>query len=309
MEARAQARRSLELDLRTALEKDAFDLLLSADLRHPHAPHPFLRGAAALASSTSAAWCRRRSSSRVAEEMGIIVEIGQQVLRKACLECRRWPGDTGVAVNLSSIQFSRSNVPALIRQTLAATGLPAEPAAHRDHRIDAVAGHAQVARGAAPAGNARRAGLARRLRNRLFEPELPAQLPAAQGEDRPVVPAGSGEHAPDDPAARRGAAQRGTRACASPSKGVETDEQLALIAGEASVDEVQGYLLGRPLPAADIRKLLDAMNADRRAGREGGVGAYVLHDATRPCVSNAGLRAIAYSLSDCSGSNPDEMRS
>jgi EAL domain-containing protein (putative c-di-GMP-specific phosphodiesterase class I) len=43
-------------------------------------------------------------------------------------------------------------------------------------------------------------------------------------------------------------------------EGVETDEQLALLAGEASVDEVQGYLLGRPLPAADIQRLLDAMN-------------------------------------------------
>jgi EAL domain-containing protein (putative c-di-GMP-specific phosphodiesterase class I) len=42
-------------------------------------------------------------------------------------------------------------------------------------------------------------------------------------------------------------------------EGVETDEQLALIAGETSVDEVQGYLLGRPLPAADIRRLLGAM--------------------------------------------------
>ena len=30
----------------------------------------------------------------VAEEMGLIVEIGNQVLYKACLECRRWPGDT-----------------------------------------------------------------------------------------------------------------------------------------------------------------------------------------------------------------------
>ena len=43
-------------------------------------------------------------------------------------------------------------------------------------------------------------------------------------------------------------------------EGVETEEQLALIASEPSVDEVQGYLLGRPLPAADIRKLLNAMN-------------------------------------------------
>jgi EAL domain-containing protein (putative c-di-GMP-specific phosphodiesterase class I) len=36
--------------------------------------------------------------------MGLIVEIGNQVLYKACLECRRWPGDTAVAVNLSPIQ-------------------------------------------------------------------------------------------------------------------------------------------------------------------------------------------------------------
>ena len=61
----------------------------------------------------------------VAEEMGLIVEIGNQVLYKACLECRRWPGDIAVAVNLSSIQFDRSNVPALVRETLAATNLPA----------------------------------------------------------------------------------------------------------------------------------------------------------------------------------------
>lgn len=57
--------------------------------------------------------------------MGLIVEIGNQALYKACLECRRWPGDIAVAVNLSSIQFDRSNVPALVRETLAATNLPA----------------------------------------------------------------------------------------------------------------------------------------------------------------------------------------
>ena len=61
----------------------------------------------------------------VAEEMGLIVEIGNQALYKACLECGQWPGDTTVAVNLSSIQFDRSNVPALVRETLAATNLPA----------------------------------------------------------------------------------------------------------------------------------------------------------------------------------------
>src|SRR5262249_28203133 len=48
-----------------------------------------------------------------------------QVLTKACLECLKWPGGTSVAVNLSSMQFSRSNVPALVRDVLAATNVSA----------------------------------------------------------------------------------------------------------------------------------------------------------------------------------------
>ena len=57
--------------------------------------------------------------------MGLIVEIGKQVLNKACLECLRWPEATSVAVNFSSIQFSRSNVPALVQDVLTATNLSA----------------------------------------------------------------------------------------------------------------------------------------------------------------------------------------
>jgi len=51
-------------------------------------------------------------------------------------------------------------------------------------------------------------------------------------------------------------------------EGVETEEQLALIASEASVDEVQGYLLGRPLPAADIRTLLNAATPTTGTARQ-----------------------------------------
>ena len=46
----------------------------------------------------------------VAEEMGLIVEIGNWVLQQACLECARWPERLRVAVNLSPIQFRRGNV-------------------------------------------------------------------------------------------------------------------------------------------------------------------------------------------------------
>ena len=47
------------------------------------------------------------------------------MLYNACVECRRWPGNTAVAVNFSPIQFERSNVPAIVRETLEATQLPA----------------------------------------------------------------------------------------------------------------------------------------------------------------------------------------
>ena len=145
MEASAQARRALEFDLRSATENEAFELyyqpLFNLKTKRIEACEALLR------------WPHRERGMispaefiPVAEEMGLIVEIGNQVLYKACLECRRWPGDIAVAVNLSSIQFDRSNVPALVRETLAATNLPAEPAPDRDNRIDFAPEHQKNAR-------------------------------------------------------------------------------------------------------------------------------------------------------------------
>ena len=119
-----QARRSLELDLRNALENDTFELhyqplvelktrrILGCEalLRWPHPERGMISPGEFIP---------------IAEEMGLIVEIGKRVLRKACQECRNWPGDIRVAVNLSPTQFSRSNVPNLVRDMLAETGLAA----------------------------------------------------------------------------------------------------------------------------------------------------------------------------------------
>jgi len=58
----------------------------------------------------------------IAEEMGLIVEIGRLVLRKACIECATWPNDVR-AVNLSAIQFRRDDMANTIREALQAANL------------------------------------------------------------------------------------------------------------------------------------------------------------------------------------------
>jgi diguanylate cyclase (GGDEF)-like protein len=59
----------------------------------------------------------------LAEETGLIVPIGEWVLREACREAARWPNDLKIAVNLSPIQFTAGNVVELVASALASTGL------------------------------------------------------------------------------------------------------------------------------------------------------------------------------------------
>ena len=59
----------------------------------------------------------------VAEETGLISQIGAWVLRKACEEAATWPDDIGVSVNLSPLQFGSPSLVSNIVNTLAATGL------------------------------------------------------------------------------------------------------------------------------------------------------------------------------------------
>jgi diguanylate cyclase (GGDEF)-like protein len=257
MEASAQARRALELDLRSAAESEAFELYYQpifnlktrrietceALLRWPHhergmvSPGEFIP---------------------VAEEMGLIVEIGNQALYKACLECRRWPGDTAVAVNLSPIQFDRSNIPALVRETLAATNLPA-------HRLEIEITETTLLQ------NTRRT---RADLQQLAEIGVKISLDdfgTAYSSlsylhsfpfHKVKIDQSFLQDLNDDErritllrGMTRLSAQLGLRVVV---EGVETQQQLELLAAEDSIDEVQGYLLCRPMPAADLRKLLYA---------------------------------------------------
>lgn len=257
MEVSAQARRNLELDLRYALENDAFEvyyqpifdlrtkqiIVCEALLRWPHPERGMISPAEFIP---------------VAEEMGLIVEIGKQVLRKACTECRAWPGDTRVAVNLSPIQFSRANVPFLIRDALAATGLPAgrleieitettllqDTTKTRDYlrQLDELGVKISLddfGTGYSSLSYLHSFPLHKVKIDQSFLKELDVdarRLTLLRG-------------------IARLSAELGLRVAV---EGVETYEQLELISAEDSVDEVQGYLFSMALPGPAIRQLLRA---------------------------------------------------
>src|SRR4051794_13319817 len=124
MDARAQARRLLEMDLRAALQRDEFEayyqpirdvvsgrvVAFEALLRwnHPErgliAPMNFIP---------------------LAEETGLIIQLGEFVLRSACTDAATWPDDVDVAVNLSPVQFKNPNLIASVTEALVASGLDA----------------------------------------------------------------------------------------------------------------------------------------------------------------------------------------
>lgn len=62
----------------------------------------------------------------LAEETGLITQIGEWVLHTACTVAANWPPDVKVAVNLSPVQFRKTNLPDVVMYALAQSGLPPE---------------------------------------------------------------------------------------------------------------------------------------------------------------------------------------
>ena len=61
----------------------------------------------------------------IAEESGLIVPLGEWVLRQSLNDAKSWPRDVRVAVNFSAIQFARGNVVEMVRRALSDTKFPA----------------------------------------------------------------------------------------------------------------------------------------------------------------------------------------
>ena len=60
----------------------------------------------------------------LAEETGMIVPLGEWVVRQACDDAASWPADVKVAVNLSPVQFKQAELFDVIQRALQQSGLP-----------------------------------------------------------------------------------------------------------------------------------------------------------------------------------------
>jgi diguanylate cyclase (GGDEF)-like protein len=122
METEANDRHALELDLKAAIAEGAFEI--------HYQPLVDLRSNAVIGCEALLRWWHpvRGMVSPVdfipvAEETGLIDEIGVWVLRTACAEAATWPGHLSIAVNVSPVQFRSPSLALKVAAALAETGL------------------------------------------------------------------------------------------------------------------------------------------------------------------------------------------
>lgn len=188
----------------------------------------------------------------LAEETGLILPLGEWVLRTACAEAASWSHPYKIAVNLSAVQFAHADLPKLIHEILFETGL-------RASRLEL-----EITESTIIADKIRTLDILRRIRalgvtiaiddfgtgyssletlrgfpfdkiklDRLFMSEVETS-PQAKAIIRAVLALG---HSLDIPVL---------------AEGVETQTQLSILRDEGC-NEAQGFLLGRPAPLGEIQ--------------------------------------------------------
>lgn len=256
-----EARRILELDLRKALANEEFELF--------YQPLVNLKSGRIATCEALLRWNHpvRGTVSPidiipVAEDMGLIVDLGRWILRKACMECMKWPEAVSVAVNFSPQQFHQRDVLSEVRYALEVSGLPA-------HRLEIEITESSLLRNTQLTHDVlsqlRSLGVRISLDDfgtgysslsylhnfPLQKVKIDRSFLEGIDTDRPLT-------------LLRGVARLSADLGMSVVvEGVETNEQLELISADGAVTEAQGYLFSRPVPAVRIRQLLNASHGRR----------------------------------------------
>jgi diguanylate cyclase (GGDEF)-like protein len=259
MEAQAQARSALEQDLRHALPAGDLDVVyqptidldsneisgLEALLRWNHPRRGLIMPAEFIP---------------VAEDTGLISEIGEWVLNTACAEAAKWPASVRIAVNLSPVQFKDHGLVDTVKTALAASGLPAgrleleitETVVLQENESNRVTLQEMRALGVTIALDDFGIGYSSLSYLRAFPF---SKIKIDQSFVREL-----GENSESAPIVRTIADLGRSLGVPTIAEGVETPAQLRLVRA-AGCKEAQGFLFGRPVPAADV----PAMIARRKA--------------------------------------------
>jgi diguanylate cyclase (GGDEF)-like protein/PAS domain S-box-containing protein len=203
----------------------------------------------------------------LAEESGLIVPMGEWILRMACREAASWPRPLHIAINLSPVQFQHGDLPRLVHQILLETGLAPT-------RLEL-----EITEGVLIGDFTRAVAILRRLKglgvriamddfgtgysslsylqsfpfDKLkIDQSFVANLGHSQQAAtiiRAVIALGRGLNLP------------------VVAEGVETEEQLRFLASE-NCNEIQGYLVGRPQPIDEYAEVVGRGRAPRRPRRK-----------------------------------------
>lgn len=256
-----EARRILELDLRKALANEEFELY--------YQPLVNLKSGRI---STCEALLRWNHPVRgtvspidiipVAEDMGLIVDLGRWILRRACMECMKWPAGVSVAVNFSPQQFHQRDILSEVRYALEVSGLPAErleieiteSSLLRNTQLthDVLAQlHALGVRISLDDFGTGYSSLSYLHNFPLQKVKIDRSFLEGIDSDRPLT-------------LLRGVARLSADLGMSVVvEGIETNEQLERISVDGTVTEAQGYLFSRPVPAVRVRQLLNSSHGRR----------------------------------------------
>jgi diguanylate cyclase (GGDEF)-like protein len=264
MDAQMQDRRSKENDLRSALAHREFELyyqpIMALDnndvcgfealIRWHHPEKGLLLPGTFIA---------------LAEEIGLIVPLGEWIIRQACKAAASWPDDLHVAVNLSPVQFSSPGLVQIVVSALAAVGLDPK-------RLEL-----EITESSLLQNNEQTLSILHQLRElgvrialddfgtgysslsylRIF-PFDKIKIDRSFLKD---ISTGSGSRN----IVRAVATMATGLGMTATAEGVETPEQLEAVRSEGC-GEVQGFYFSKPMPAGDIDRLyLSSRRATKRA--------------------------------------------
>jgi diguanylate cyclase (GGDEF)-like protein len=260
MDAAMRARRALEVDLRRALAQNEFEVFYQPVLRMESRT---LIGFEALV--------RWRHPERglllpaefvpFAEEVGLIVKLGDWVLRRACADAVTWPDHLKVAVNLCPMQFGNKRLVDDVAQALEQSGLPArrlELEITETVMIDDTEGSL------ATLHRLRNLGVAIAMDDfgtGYSSLSYLLQFPFDRVKIDRCFVTGLGERGNSEAIVSAVTSLCATLGMATTAEGVETEGQFDVLARSACT-EVQGYLFGRAIEAASLPALWQSLDGE-----------------------------------------------